>query len=325
MSQTTGTSGDAMTRWERTQMFVLDELPAVGIVVGAVAATASRIVPALGNVTVPAIVSVVVGVALRTLRIRYDLAGAVRHLDASLQQTREVMKNDVAQVSGSIGDLRNAVTSPFLHEAERCARPGFYQHMLSALEGATKTVDLTQLDVYPPTHYGTPSMVTYFNRQKQIVGERPSVQFRRIVAVPSLAKLEWLIDVLEGTANYANFQINVIELPEAGGLPAPLSLQIFDRRELCLVDPTLGSMRAGEQENMLWVAGEDVAQVFGNYYNDLWLRGRSVKEGGLIDIDVLNSLLEGLRAREPRAGELAERLAGRIDTLRAGALIRASG
>lgn len=295
-------------RSKSLQVFVVEELPGIAVVVGVIAAMASRIIPAWGAVTIPALASVVAGVALRVLRVKYDMATMSDNLHASMTTMSE-------KLDSTVGDLLTAIVSPDVHRAQKCSRPEFYKHMLAALERAGKTVDLTQLDSHPPQHYGTPNMVVYFKRQREIVVERPHVQFRRIVAVPTLAKLEWLLDVLEATADYANFQIRVTELPRHEHLPAPLSLQIFDRQELCLVDPTIGSMLPGEQENMLWIAGKDVAEVFGNYYNDLWKRSTPLKEGRTIDRELLTSILQDLRKREQHEREQAVELGKRIRAL----------
>lgn len=316
-------SGPKSTRWERLQLFVLDELPGIGVVLGAIAATASRIVPSLGAVTIPAIVSIVVGVAFRVLRMRYELAAVSKHVDASLGRTQSRIGSDVDRLGDQVGELRQAVVGPDVHRAEKCTRSGFYKHMLSALESAEQTVDLTQLDAHPPAHYGTPAMVAYFNRQRQIIAERPHVQYRRIVAVPTLAKLDWLIGVLEVTADRPNFQISVIDLTGRERLPAPLSLQIFDCRELCLVDPTMGSMLAGDQANMLWVSGRDAAEVFSNYYNDLWRKALPLKEGQLIQFDRLETMLTDLREGEPREREYNSTIAQRLHALAARSTLHA--
>lgn len=292
------------TKVQRLQLFIVEEFHGLLIAVGAFVFGLTRLVPWLEDLTVPAVAAMLVGVAFRIFRVRYELAAVEENLG-----------HGISEVDDRLVALHDAVLSKNLHQAERCDRPQFYKHMLRALEGATRTVDLTQLDERAPKHYGTPEMEAYFQRQAQVVKERPSVIFRRIVAVPTLDKLDWLLDVLERASGYSNFQLNVIDIAEAVKLPLPLSLQIFDRRELCLVDPTLGYMRPEEQRNMLWVDGREVAEVFAVYYQSLWQLSDRVKEGSVIYWPVLRTLLTELRIQDPNESELADSIEARLDVL----------
>lgn len=315
-------SNGELSGWQR---IVVDEFPGILIAACAVVAGVSRIVPGLASITIPAIVTMAVGVAFRVFRFPYLLASTESALTGLLNRGERLVTDGVGGIENEIRDLRDMLESSGHHEASRCDRSTFYVHMLGALEAATKTVDLTQLDTHAPKHYGTPQMTAYFARQLEVVAERPTVKFRRIVAVPTLEKLSWLLDVLESVASYPNFQINYLNIAQATQLPAPLSLQIFDRRELCLVDPTLGYMLPEDQNNMLWVSGVDVAEVFSIYYDSIWRLATRVKEGSIIYWPFVRELLAELRTQHPAETDLADSLESRVAELSGDMAIRGNG
>lgn len=303
------------SRTRRTLDFLVEEFDLALMVLGGVAIGAGSLADATW-VTGPGVATVVVAVGLRVFRTRYQLLDLENvYLQVSRGAQAE-MSGQIDAIGAQIASLAATVVSDLYHEAERCTRDRFYEHMLTAVERAQVSVDLTQLDERPPKDIGTAGMVAYFERQAEIVRERPSVIFRRIVAVPTLEKLEWLLEVLTKVGESPNFQIAIVDTADASpSLPPPLSLQIFDEREMCLVDPTIGYMRPERQTNMLWVHGRATAAVFSVYYDDFWKLSTRLKEGSIIYWSVLDHLLDSLRSRRPDQAELADRLRRQLGVL----------
>lgn len=308
-------------RAAQVQVFLVEEFDGILIVVGGVAATLAGVFPPLSAALIPAAVTAVVGMGFRLFRVRYQLTEVQASLSERIKLTTTSVVSEVESVRGSVDSLSATILSEKLHEAEKCNRARFYEHMLEAIEHAESAVDLTQLDWRAPKNIGTPQMVRYFDRQIEIVKERPNLTFRRIIAVPSLDKLSWLLDTLELTHPFANFHIRLIDLSSSSSLPSPLSLQIFDDKEMCLVDPRLSYMDPSQkQDSMLWVRGRDVVSVFAIYYDQMWDRSTSLKDAGIVYYDVLASLLKELRAQNPNEVELADevrerllRMSGKVD------------
>ncbi|MFE7129995.1 hypothetical protein ACFVIM_03975 [Streptomyces sp. NPDC057638] len=261
------------------------------------------------SITMLVMLSAIAVICVREMRTRARWRASVDAATGSAEKVRE-----------ELSLLRRGLDVARFHEGEVCDRTGFYRHMLSALRDVGRSVDLTQLDSYPPRHYGTPEMVEYFELQKRRVQDSPQIKFRRIVAVPTPEKLEWLLDVIEGAQGCPNFQINVIDMSRAGFLPPPLSLQIFDRKELCLVDPTLGYMLPEDQRQMLWLRGSAAGEVFSVYYESLWTLGQRLKEGEIVYWDLLAGLHAELAARFPEKKDLLRRVGVRIEELSGGAM-----
>jgi len=292
------------SRYERTLRFFAEEFDGLVMLLGVGLVGFANLFGKLNSLRDAALVIVFVALSVRVFRIKYQLSDAF----ARLLGRSESIRKEVLSV-------QTIFASSKLHEAEMCDRPGFYRHMLAALRSATKTVDLTQLDAQAPMHYGTPEMVEYFELQTRMVRECPAINFRRIVAIPTHEKLEWVLDVLDRVKDCPNFQINVIDISQSGSLPPPLSLQIFDRKEMCLVDPTLGFMLPEDQQHMLWVRGYGVCQVFSVYYDSIWNLGQRLKSGTIIFWPVLENIAKDLNARFPEKRAQSRALVSRMRML----------
>ncbi|WP_040698724.1 hypothetical protein [Nocardia vinacea] len=295
--------------------FLVDEVDGVVIFVAAAVVAVATLLEHLKEVQAPALVAISIAVGVRVFRVKYQMNDISSSVSNQSNLTRNQLHDESAATQTRLGTLEAALLSGRLHEAEMCDRSGFYRHMLAALREAHKSVDLTQLDSQPPKHYGTPEMVEYFDAQTQLVRSNSSIKFRRIIAIPTLEKLEWVVSILDQVKDCANFQINMIDLSKTGTLPPPLSLQIFDRREMCLVDPTLGFMLPEDQRHMLWVKGSSVAEVFAIYYDSLWQLGTRVKEGSIIYWDDLETLARELSARFPDKRSYAKSILSEINRL----------
>jgi hypothetical protein len=288
----------------RVLRWIIEEFSTIIVLVSASTIAIANRLGKWNDLAGPALFAIFIALSVRVLQMKYQISGVSKTVD---QRADNILSD--------FGSLRRSVESDRLHEAEMCDRPAFYGHMLSALRDVEKSVDLTNLDSYPPGHYGTPAMVEYFQLQTRTVRERPDMRFRRIVSIPTLEKLEWTLDILDQVAECPNFQINVIDMSATSALPPPLSLQIFDRKEMCLVDPTLGFMLPEDQRHMLWVKGVAVSNVFSIYYDSLWSLARRVKEGSIIYGPVLLEIQRDLSAKFPEKRALSRKLAPRINQL----------
>ena len=321
--------------------YLVDEIDGVVIFVAAAVVAVATLVGKLESLQTVALVAMVVAIGVRVFRVRGQVESVTRSVTAlgqlvteqvneSLDQANEmgnVLQGRIAdlkatgateaslfQVQSDIHQLSRGITG-HLHMAEMCDRTGFYRHMLDALRAANKTVDLTQLDEFPPSHYGTREMSEYFKQQSDLVISRPDILFRRIVAVPTLEKLVWLLDVLETVKDCPNFSVGLLTNFRVSNLPPPLSLQIFDRRELCLVDPSVGYMRPEDQRHMLWVKGSAIPEVFAIYYDSLWTEAERVKESTQIFREPLNGILAAALEKSPEKAAKGRDLSERISRL----------
>jgi hypothetical protein len=287
---------------------LVEEFDLVAIVVGAISFAGASTYSALKLLSVPSVATVVIAGAFRIFRVRYQVERLEKSMADRIDAANRTTSDVGLQIGARLQELRSGIEGEGHHEGEVCDRSRFYIHMLNALRNATKSVDLTQLDDYAPSHYGTPEMVEYFDLQKKSVRSRPNLKFRRLVAIPTLEKLEWVLEVLESVQDCANFQISWIDISTQAKAPPPLSLQIFDRREICLVDPTLGTMRPEEQRHMLWLSGRAAAEVMAVYYDGMWNLGTRIKEGMIVYWAELDSLLTRLSAQQPQQTDLTQKL-----------------
>ncbi|MFI5591695.1 hypothetical protein ACIA5G_42060 [Amycolatopsis sp. NPDC051758] len=289
----------------RVITWIVEEFSTIAVLVSAAVVAIGNRIGKLNEFSGPALFAIFIALSIRVLQIKYQLS----NISAAVDKKSDEVRADFSALKGLFESDR-------MHEAEMCDREGFYSHMLSALRAAGRSVDLTQLDAYPPKHYGTPEMVEYFQLQTKMVRDFPGIKFRRIVAIPTLEKLEWTIDILDKVKDCPNFQINLIDISRSADLPPPLSLQIFDHKEMCLVDPTLGFMLPEDQRHMLWVRGSGVCGVFSVYYDSLWNLAQRVKEGSIIYWPVLHEVHRELATRHPEKRALADKIATRISRFR---------
>lgn len=249
--------------------------------------------------------ALLIGLAARVVRLKYQSD----QLKTEVSKSLNVISDDLSLARSEISE---SFSGSLLHQAERCNRAQFYRRMLSALSESSATVDLTQFDPYPPQHFGTEEMEEYFSAQERKVINEPKVIFRRIVGIPTLEKLEWVLDFLDKIGECPNFHVSAIDLTLNSELPPPLSLQIFDRKQVCLVDPTRGQMKAAQQNNMLWCRGDAIAEVFHIYYRELYNKATILKEGPIIYWDQILETAQKLKKQHPSKSDLADKLILRV-------------
>lgn len=302
-------------RWlQRFLSFAVNEFDGIAIVIGMVSLAIAGVYGSL-PIAIGASSLFCGGIGIRVYRVRYDLTELSNSIKSELAATVSEIKAETALVRNDVTSLREEVATELTHQAEVCDRQGFYRHMIKALRNARRTVDLTQLDQYAPRHFGTPEMEEYFQLQAKVVREQPNMVFRRVVAIPTLEKLEWVLETVEKAADCLNFQINIVTLQHTNTVPAPISLQIFDRQELCIVDPALGEMKPTPQPKMLWLSGKAATEVFSTYYDRLWDLSTPLKSGSLIYWQVLEDKLTELEATNPSQQNLISALRSRINAL----------
>lgn len=201
------------------------------------------------------------------------------------------------QLMKAVDHVEGLLTKQHPDEAELVDQRMFYVRLIAALESAQRTVDLTQLDAVPPAQYGIPEKERYFNLSTEMVNTRPQIRFRRIVAIPNTEKLEWVLGVLEEVKALPNYNMHYVDISSERFFMPPLSLQIVDSRELCVVDPTRGFLTVAGQDRSLWIKSQSVAQVFSEYYEKFWSLTVPIKEGGVIYYDVLKRIEEQISSR----------------------------
>jgi hypothetical protein len=230
----------------------------------------------------------------------------------ALEDTRSSIQGDIATLTSATNttlqqysDVRAAVlrfemvlTQQYRCEASQVDQRNFYIRLTNAVEHAEHAIDLTQLDALPPEQYGIPEKMKYFALSNELVRTKPHIRFRRIVAIPNIDKLKWVREVLNSVKDCPNYNMHYVDIASERFFMPPLSLQLVDRRELCMVDPTRGFLTVAGQDRSLWIKSTDIVEVFAEYYEKFWTLTTPIKEGGVVYWDVLDKLETEIVGRE---------------------------
>lgn len=248
---------------------------------------------------------IVIAISVRQIRTSIKSEKMIEKGQEEIKQEfQQLLENDKSSRLGlsdqnrviinNLDRVRETLLSQKSHEAAICDQRNFYVHLTDALSRVQFTVDLTQLDAAPPSAYGLPEKIDYFNLSTRTVIEKPHVRFRRIVAIPNFEKLAWVRQVLEQVKNNANFNLHYVDIATEKFFMPPLSIQIIDRKELCMVDPTRGFLPIAGGDKSLWIRSDSICEIFSEYYEKFWIATVPVKEGGIIYWDVLDKIEQTL-------------------------------
>lgn len=188
-----------------------------------------------------------------------------------------------------------------LTKAEVLDVRAFYARMAQATRRTTRTVDLMQLQEVQPSLSGVPEANYYFSLIAELSQNR-NTRVRRIVSIETPSKFLWVLKTIDKSRSkgYKNFNLRYIDISvlkenEDRRIPFPLNIQIFDRREILIVNPKLGySTVASESEN-IWIEDSEIARVFSTYYDRYWNMCTSLIEYDETDCDALESIWNKLK------------------------------
>lgn len=159
----------------------------------------------------------------------------------------------------------------------------FYRRLSEATRTAERQIELTHHEAMPPSLTGIQEKREYFTTIEHTL-LHTDLPVRRIVSIPTPAKLEWVEDYLLGTfAERPNFSLRYTPFSYADRPTLiPLSLQIFDREACAVINVHSGSHTETEPDLDLWIDSDVVAQYFSRYYDQYWAVCLPLKEGNNI-------------------------------------------
>jgi len=228
-----------------------------------------------------------------------EVVSSKHYLSADNDKTQQIL-------IAKMGEIEKRAGEGSIHIVERCDKELFYINLQSSVARAQKTVDLTNLDLHEPNHYGIQVMSGHFGSVSEVIRKRPSVQFRRICTAVEADKVLWLIRTVRETQDLGNFNVRVIDLSKS---PIKMiSLQIIDDSETLIVDPATGAMEIGKQVHLLWVRGKHVAESLSLYYESNWRNAKTVKEGCKIDKRLLESMVRRCSEHLGNDAELVKKM-----------------
>jgi hypothetical protein len=199
-------------------------------------------------------------------------------------------------VRKEISDLRSDLFKTN-HVVEVINEREYFRNMTVAMSSAKDRVDLTYLDRTKPSASELKELNDYFETAKAVV-QKPEIRIRRTVRIETTDTLEWVIELLEQFGSCRNYSMACLREPS----DAAISLQIFDCREMLIVQPDKGVIGSGRQGQMLRIRGEAMATIFSDYYDRRWKAAILIKAGNRIHRENLIDIAQRLsaQARKPQ-------------------------
>jgi hypothetical protein len=174
----------------------------------------------------------------------------------------------------------------------------FYRVLDDKVLSAKSKVWLMHLDPHAPDsdiYYADDERKKYFKdcAEKAIAqnGLAHPVEFRRIINIPTLDKLEWVERLIEDTKDLQNLHLAYINVGnvEFNDIPQtfPISVtscQIIDNKSVFLLNPELNVVPEGKFKTCIIIENEKVVSVYKNYYDKIWdaLEQKNSKKGCII-------------------------------------------
>ncbi len=173
----------------------------------------------------------------------------------------------------------------------------FYELGLEYLGVSQSSVWLTSLNINKPSRKGSITRNKYFDSVFPFAKRNQTVEIKRIVKIPTLDKLDWVIEQLKSTENLDNVSIAYVE----NDIDI-LNLQIFDEKYLLLWNP--GKSRVSPKYNkFIFSENIDIVEMFSEYYENLWKRlqnnqgGFIIKDGSRNNISDIDNKLNIIREK----------------------------
>jgi len=159
------------------------------------------------------------------------------------------------------------------------SQPVFYRELKKQVLLAEKKVWLMHLDPYAPDsvkNYNDKSREDYFDACKKMAqdqnGVSDPVDFRRIINIPTMEKLEWTEKLIESTKNLQNLHLAYIYVDDIeNSFPVSItSCQIMDDNAVFLLNPELNVVPGGTFKKCILIENQNVVKVYEAYYNRIW-------------------------------------------------------
>lgn len=174
----------------------------------------------------------------------------------------------------------------------------FYKRLLSAVRSANSSIDLMAMQPTPPTAFGVPELKEYLNELAGKI-EREVLVTRRIVSIPTLEKLEWVIELINTHKGCKKFALKYVDVSLLGtvSIPYPLNVQIVDKREIFIINPAKGYFPIDKTSEGIWLEDNGqmkIAEMFSDYYDAYWSMGEEIFLGGRVNIELLRQIAKKL-------------------------------
>jgi hypothetical protein len=202
-----------------------------------------------------------------------------------------------SDVRKDIGDLRSDLSN-VAHVVDVTNERGYFINMMAAIKLAKERADLTHLDRTKPSASDLQELKDYFEAANAVVQKRV-IRVRRIVRIETPDILEWVIELLEQLGNCPNYSMACLREPADGAI----SLQIFDAKEMLLVQLDKGDIGSGPQNQMLRIKGEKLAAAFSTYYQKRWEAATLIKDRNSIYWERLTEIAGRLSTRASEEGD----------------------
>jgi hypothetical protein len=202
------------------------------------------------------------------------------------------------------------------------SQPEFYSILDEKVLAAKYKVWLMHLDPHAPDskkYYNDPARENYFAHcaAKAIAqnGVKNPVEFRRIINIPTLDKLEWAEKLINETKDIQNLHLAYIHLDDIeNSFPISVtSCQIMDNKAVFLLNPELNVVPPGKFKKCIIIENEKVVSIYEKYYERIWELlekkdsnlGCIIKDGPGIELFYKNQqrILDNIKQDLPQSNE----------------------
>lgn len=210
-------------------------------------------------------------------------------LGDKINQNDNKLSISIKEIDTQLKDLKKE-TSATVRELDSQAE--FYRVLNDKVLSAKSRVWLMHLDPYAPDSniYADLARTEYFkNCAEKAIAQNTAqhpVEFRRIINIPTLGKLEWAEKLINETKDLKNLHLAYIHIDDIeDSFPISVtSCQIIDNRAVFLLNPELNVVPEGKFKTCIIIENEKIVSVYKNYYEKIWnlLEEKNSKKGCII-------------------------------------------
>ena len=171
----------------------------------------------------------------------------------------------------------------------------FYSLLSYYVNHAKETIDGTYHQSTDPTAEELWERSSYFNTIDRII-KRKKIRVRRIVTINSLEKFDVVNKWISDYSDCPNLHLRYSPVQD-DNVPPPLSLIVIDGRIALIAGITTGHHVLSKQNIDLVMEGEELGEVFQEYYDRYWDSINSIKEGKVVNEELLKKIELKLKMR----------------------------
>lgn len=210
-------------------------------------------------------------------------------LGSKIQEIDNKLTRSIIEIDTQLKDLKKE-TAATVRELD--SQSEFYRVLNDKVMSAKSRVWLMHLDPHAPDSeiYSDSARTEYFKncaeKAKAQNGVKNPVEFRRIINIPTMGKLEWTEKLIQETKELQNLHLAYMHIHDMEStFPVSVaSCQIIDDRAVFLLNPTLNVVPEGAFKTCVIIENEKVVSVYREYYEKIWslLEERNSKKGCII-------------------------------------------